>query len=59
MRHRMLHSAGAGLRQVCTATIKLAATLVAVMFGLMITLHALGVPVPSTEQLIRDVKGFF
>jgi hypothetical protein len=59
MRHRMLHSAGAALRQVCATTIKLTATLVAVMFGLMITLRALGVPVPSTEQLIRDVEGFF
>ena len=59
MRHRMLHSASAALRQVCAATIKLTATLVAVMFGLMITLHALGVPVPSTEQLIKDVEGFF
>jgi len=59
MRHRMLHSASAGLRQVCGATIKLTATLVAVMIGLMVTLRALGVPVPSTEQLIRDVEGFF
>jgi hypothetical protein len=59
MRHRMLHSASAALRHVCATTIKLTATLVAVMIGLMITLHALGVPVPSTEQLIRDVEGFF
>lgn len=59
MRYRMLHSASAALRQVCAATIKLTATLVAVMFGLIITLRALGVPVPSTEQLIRDVEGFF
>jgi len=59
MRHRTLHSASAALRQVCATTIKLTATLVAVMFGLMITLRALGVPIPSTEQLLRDVEGFF
>lgn len=59
MQHRMVHSASAALRAVCAATIKLTATLVAVMFGLMVTLRALGVPVPSTEQLIRDVEGFF
>lgn len=59
MRHRMVHSATKAVRQVGTVTIKLTATLVAVMFGLMITLRALGVPVPSTEQLIRDVEGFF
>lgn len=55
MRYRAVRYAATRLRQVCEATVKVAAMLLVFSVCLMVTLRYLGVPVPSTDQLVRNV----
>ena len=55
MRYRAVRYATTTLRHVCQATVKVAAMLLVFSVCLMVTLRYLGVPVPSTDQLMRDV----
>ena len=57
MRYRAVRYAATTLQQVCRATLKVAATLLVFSVCLMVMLRYLGVPVPSGEQLLRDVAG--
>ena len=54
MRHRAVRAAASQVSHVCQATIKVAATVLVLMVGLMVLLRYMGVPVPSAEQLLRD-----
>ena len=55
MRYRAVRYAARRLRQVCQATLKVTATLLVVSVCLMFTLRYFGVPVPSGEELLRNV----
>lgn len=55
MRYEAARYAATTLRQVCQATLKVTVTLLVFSVCLMVTLRYFGVPVPSGEQLLRNV----
>ena len=57
MRHRAVRYAATTFRQVCQTTVKVGATLFVFTVCLVVFLKYLGVPVPSTDQILRDVAG--
>jgi hypothetical protein len=55
MRNRAVRHAATTLRQVCEATLKVAATLTVFAVCVVFTMRYLGVEVPSAGQVWRDV----
>jgi hypothetical protein len=57
MRHRFLQLLSLGIRRLISAVVRTAITGVVSATFLMITLHYMGVPVPSPYELIDKFEG--
>lgn len=56
MRYRAVRYAATSVSHVCRVTLRVVATLLILMVGLVIVLRYFGVPVPTAEQVLQDAS---